>query len=381
MNVLITVLLVILVLGLLIFIHELGHFIAARLVGATVLEFAIGYGPRIFAKEYKGTEYSIRLLPLGGFVKILGDGDPSDDDEKKLMDEDSQGNLKNKSKWAQAFVMLAGVTMNIILAIVCYFIILGFSDWKIGLSYDLEDFRPIGAKITREREGDVPYEVQEDSLADKSDMPDKGYIININGEVVEYVEDISELIEGNSIVEILACDMDEVCNTYTVPVGDDGRIGVAIGANYWVYLDYSDSKLTAGFSHLINNVRLTGKVFGNIFQDAKETGDYSTLSQSVSGPVGIYLMIDYFKTLGWIPFISLIADISLSLAIMNILPIPALDGGRVFIVVLEGIFKKDLNPKVEAIIINISFIILMLFVVFVMVKDIVQIDELKSLFE
>ena len=333
------------------------------------------------SKEYKGTMYSIRLLPLGGFVKILGDGDPGKEEEEQLKEDDEEGNLKNKSKLAQAFVMLAGITMNILLAIICYVIVLGFSNWKIGLSYDLEDFQPLGAEITRERESDVPYEVVEGSLAQESGMPQEGYIKSINNQEVEYVENVSELIKGNSSVEILACDMEEVCNTYTVSVGEDGKIGIAIGVNYLVYLDYSDHKITAGFSHLVNNVRLIGRVFGTLFQDAKETGDYSTLSNSVSGPVGIFFLVDYFKTLGWVPFISLVADLSLSLAIMNILPIPALDGGRVLIVVIEGILKKDLNPKVEAIIINISFVILMVFVVFVMVKDIVQIDELKSLFE
>jgi regulator of sigma E protease len=381
MSIVVTILLVLLVLGILIFVHELGHFIAARLVGATVYEFALGYGPRILKKEYKGTIYSIRALPLGGFVKILGDGDPGKDDEEALKAEDSEGNLKNKSKWAQAFVMLAGVTMNILLAIICYFMVLGFSNWRVSLSYDFENFKPTGAEITRERDGDVPYQTMEDSLAERSGMYKEGYIKTINDQEVEYIEDISTLIEGNSSVRILACDMDGVCNTYTVEVGDDGKIGIAIGANYLVYLDYSNHKFTAGFSHLVNNIRLIGSVFGTLFKEAKETGDYSTLSQSVSGPVGIFFLVDYFKTLGWIPFISLVADLSLSLAIMNILPIPALDGGRVLIVAIEGVLKKDLDPKVEAIIINASFVILMVFVVFVMVKDIVNIDELKSLFE
>jgi regulator of sigma E protease len=132
---------------------------------------------------------------------------------------------------------------------------------------------------------------------------------------------------------------------------------------------------------MVNNVRLIGRVFGQLFRQAKETGDYSSLSQSVSGPVGIFFLVDYFKELGWIPFISLIADLSLSLAIMNILPIPALDGGRVLIVAIEGVLRKDLDPRVETIIINVSFAILMVFVVLVMIKDIVNIDELKSLFE
>ena len=381
MSTVVTILLVIFVLGVLIFVHELGHFLAARLVGATVFEFALGFGPRILSKEYKGTVYSIRALPLGGFVNILGDGDPSKVDEKKLKKTDPSGNLKNKSKLAQMFVMLAGILMNILLAIFCYFLVLGFSNWKIAMSYEFEDFKPIGAKIIRERETDVPYEVVEGSLADKSDMPNIGYIKEIESQKVEYVDDISRLIGKKELVYIEACDMEDVCDTYTVEVAEDGKIGIAIGINYFVYLDYSDHKVFSGFSHLINNLRLIGRVFGSLFREARDTGDYSTLSNSVSGPVGIFFLVNYFKSLGWIPFVSLIADLSLSLAIMNILPIPALDGGRVLIVALEGIFRKDINPKVEAIIINVSFIVLMVLVVFVMIKDIVNIDQLKSLFE
>lgn len=381
MSIVITILLVILVLGILIFIHELGHFLAARLVGATVFEFALGFGPRILSKEYKGTVYSIRLLPLGGFVNILGDGDPSKVDEEKLKKIDQDGNLKNKSKLAQIFVMLAGILMNILLAIFCYFLVLGFSNWKIAMSYEFEDFKPIGAKIVREREADVSYRVIEDELADQSEMPNEGYIKEINGNTVDYVEDISRLIEGNDVVSIAACDMDDVCGVYEVEVSDDGKIGIAIGINYFVYIDYSDNRLFSGFSHLINNFRLIGTVFTYLFKEARETGDYSTLSNSVSGPVGIFFIVDYFKDLGWVPFVSLIADLSLSLALMNVLPIPALDGGRVLIVALEGMFKKDINPRVEAIIINVSFALLMVFVVVIMIKDIVNIDELKSLFE
>lgn len=381
MDIVITILLLVLVLGILVFIHELGHFLAARLVGATVYEFSLGYGPKLISKKYKGTEYSIRILPLGGFVKILGDGDPGKEGEKELKESDKDGNLKNKSKLAQMFVMLAGVTMNILLAITAYFIVLGFSSWKIDLSYEFEDFKPLGAKIVRQRDTDVPYRVLEDSFAMASGMPEEGYIKNINNDYVEYVEDISRLISGNTSVLIDACTVEGVCDQYAVEVNDEGKIGIAIGSNYYISIDYSDNKLLSGFNHLVNNLRLIGRVFTNLFNEAKESGDYSTLSNSVSGPVGMFFLIDYFKELGWVPFISLVADLSLSLAIMNILPIPALDGGRVFILLLESIFKKDIDPKVEAIIINLSFILLMLFVVVVMVKDIVNIEKLKSLFE
>ncbi|MCD4756493.1 site-2 protease family protein [bacterium] len=379
MDILITILLLVLVLGVLIFIHELGHFLAAKIVGATVYEFALGYGPKLISKKYKGTEFSIRLLPLGGFVKILGDGDPS----KKggIKGDDREGNLKNKSKPAQIFVMLAGVSMNFLLAIAAYSIVLSFSNWKIDLSYEFENFKPVGATVVRERDMDVPYQVLVGSLAEKSGMPTEGYIRNINGEFVEYVEDVSRLIEGNDLVAIEACDLENVCGEYMVAVGEDGKVGIAIGSNYYVSVDYSEYKAFSGVSHLINNTRLIGRVMGSLFEEAKETGDYSTLSGTVSGPVGMFFLIDYFKDLGWIPFVFLVADLSLSLAFMNLLPIPALDGGRVFILTIEGVLRKDLNPRIEAIIINLSFILLMVFIAVIMIKDIININELKSLFE
>ena len=378
MSIFITILLVIVVLGLLIFVHELGHYLAARAIGATVEEFALGYGPRLISKRYKGTVYSIRALPLGGFVKILGDSDPGQDEKPSRRND--EGNLKNKSKLAQIFVMLAGVTMNILLTIFFYYLVLGFSDWSVSLTYDFEDFEPVGAEMVRERDMDVPYEVVEGDLADQSEMPDEGYIVAIDGEPIEFIDDISPLLENKNLVVVEACDTENVCDEYPVRVGEDGKIGIAIGFNYFVNIDYSNNKFFAGFSHLANNLRLIGRVFGDLFATARETGDYSALSQSVSGPVGMFFLVDYFKDLGWIPFISLIADLSLSLAIMNILPIPALDGGRVMITAIEGIIGKDLDPKIEAVIINISFALLMVFVVVVMVKDIVNIDQLKSLF-
>jgi hypothetical protein len=234
----------------------------------------------------------------------LGESDLDEEEKKRLGDIGPEDNLKNKSKIAQVFVMLAGIIMNIFLAVTLYLLVLGFNNWKITLASEFADFNPIGAKIVKD--------------VDSTD---------------------------------------------------------------YVYIDYSGFKIFSGFSHSVNNVRLIAKVFNLLFKEAKRTGDYSMVSQTVSGPVGIFLLVDYFKTLGWIPFISLIADLSLSLAIMNILPIPALDGGRVLIVAIEGILRKDLDPKVEAIIINVSFAILMVFVVLVMIKDIVNIDQLKSLFE
>lgn len=380
LSILVNILLFILVIGILTFVHELGHFLAAKLIKATVFEFSLGFGPKLFSKKFRGTEYNIRLLPLGGFVKILGDGDPEKKETKeKLKDDD--GNLHNKSRLAQIFVMLAGVTMNILFAITMYFIILGSSGWKMTLDWSFEDFKPVGANITKEIAEDVKYsEVIKDGGAYVAQIPNEGTIESIAGQTITLSNQVGEVLKEhkNEVVEMNICN--EECQVYSVQVSDKGTIGIALPKNYFVIISYEENKVTAGFAHLINTVRLIGIKFGAMFGEAKTTGDYSEISNSVSGPVGIYFLIDYFKNLGFVTFLSVMGDLSLSLAVMNLLPIPALDGGRVVILLIESIIRRDLNERIKTLIINGSFILLMILVIFIMIKDVLNIQNIKDMF-
>lgn len=380
----INILLVVVVLGLLVFIHEFGHFLAARSIGVKVFEFSLGFGPKIVGKRHKGTLYCIRAFPIGGYVKILGDGDPGEEEKvsKELL---KNANLATRSKIQQIYVMLAGVAMNLLLAVSVYYIVLGNSGWKLYVSIDLSNFSAVGASIGREKVGDAEYiELKEGGNAEKAGMPAKGSIVSIDGISVEYSDDISKIIKENKdeVISMNVCtvDVEKICQDYNVQVSSEGFIGIITVPNYVYFVSYSEHKGSAGFSHLINNVRLMGILLSDMFTEAKSTGDYSDLSNSVSGPIGMYYVLSSFKKDGIIAFLGVVADLSLSLAIMNILPIPALDGGRVFILFLEGLFRKDLNKNIEAIIINLSFIFLMLLTVAVMVKDILNIDEIKSMF-
>ncbi len=369
------------VIGILTFVHELGHFLAAKLVKAKVFEFSLGFGPKLLSKKFRGTEYNIRLLPLGGFVKILGDGDPGKEKaEEKLKKDD--GNLQSKPKIAQIGVMLAGVTMNILFAITMYFIILGSSGWKMTLDWSFENFKPTGAKIVKEVAEDVKYsEVIKDGGAYVAQIPNEGVIKTIAGQEITLSNQVGEVLKARKgeLVDIYICT--EGCNSYVVQVSEAGTIGISLPTNYYVIISYEDHKLTAGFSHLINTVRLISTKLGDLFSEAKTTGDYSEVSNSVSGPVGIYFLIDYFKNLGLITFLSVMGDLSLSLAIMNLLPIPALDGGRVVILSIEGILRKDLNNKIKTLIINGSFILLMILVIFIMIKDVLNIQNIQNMFK
>ena len=379
MSVIINILLLLVVISVLTFIHELGHFIAAKLVKAKVLEFSVGFGPKIYSKKKNETDFSIRALPFGGYVKILGDGDPTESKENRK----DKGNLKNKSKPAQMFVMLAGVTMNILLAVGLYTLYLGNNNWQFAIGSAYDDIHPVGAVIVKERVSDIPYMLAEDGGAKDSGMYEEGYIISVNGEEILDYDELTNVLSSlkGKTASVHACDTDNNCDTFEVLISEDGKLGVYTGYNYNSYLDYSKNKLFSGFSHSINVVKLTGEALSSLISDAKKTGDYSELSNAVSGPVGIYFIVDYFKTLGLISFLGILADLSLSLALINIFPIPALDGGRFFILLIESIVRKDLDERVEATIINISFIFLILFIILIMVKDIVNINELKSLFK
>ena len=374
-SILINILLFILIIGFLTFIHELGHFLAAKAIKTKVYEFSLGFGPKLICKKFKETLYCIRIIPLGGFVKILGDGDPGkEEDEKKLRDSDY--NLNNKPKGLQIMVMLAGVFMNLLFAIIFYYVMLGMTEWRTNPIYvNLDKVNIVGASVDRV----IGYEAISEGNADLAGVPRYGIVKQINGEDIDDRDVLTERISEQEEVSVLVCDEQvKECEQYLVEVDDDGRIGIYVSYGY--ILDYSDVKFWGGGLYLVNNLKIVSNLLGSMIGVARETGDYSDLSNTVAGPVGIFLLIDNFKSRGFVVLLSLVADLSLSLAIMNILPIPALDGGRVLILLIEAIFRKDLNEKVKAIIINISMGLLMVLVVLIIVKDVINIDAMRDMF-
>ena len=379
MSIFVNILLFLLVISILTFVHELGHFVSAKIIGAKVLEFSLGFGPKLFSKKWRETIYSFRGLPFGGYVKILGDGDPGEEMNSKA---DDKRDLRKKPKWQQIFVMLSGVTMNILLAISIYYVVLASNGWELVLNSDFKDFKAIGAEVYLEREGDVEYEIIEGGKASEAKLPEKGFIKSIDNKEIVYMEEVGEYIstKKGETISINIC-VDEKCSDYVIEVPEEGKIGISLPSNYLVILSYKEHKLFAGFSHIRNSLVLIGNKLEEMIGNARLSGDYSELSNSVSGPVGIYFVIDYFKKFGVIPFLGMIADLSVSLALVNVLPIPALDGGRVMILLLEWIAGKELDEKIETKIINGSFIFLIILILFIIIKDIVNIDSMKELFK
>jgi regulator of sigma E protease len=377
LNFLINILLVFGILGILILVHELGHFLAARISKVRVDEFAIGLGPKIVGWVRGETHFRLNLLPIGGYVKILGEGDEV---TSKKESKDPR-NLKNKSKLIRIFVMLAGIIMNILLAVSIYYFFIIRMDYRWEVSPDFRNTKPMFGQIETEKTGDVEYSgLVEDMNAEKAGLPEKGRILEIEGEKLSYSYEVTELLKENKgeEVEMSVC-ADEICSKYEVKVSEEGTVGIYLYQNYRVFISYAETKLFAGFAHAANVVGLVGEKFGEIWGNAQETGNYSEVVNNVSGPVGVYVIVDYFKGYGALALLGFLADFSLTLGIMNLLPIPALDGGRVLLVIIEAIIGRPLNKKLEALVINISFLLLVVLMIAIIFKDIFTMDQLRSL--
>ncbi|MCK9368964.1 site-2 protease family protein [Candidatus Dojkabacteria bacterium] len=360
----------------LVFIHELGHFLAARIVKAKVLEFGLGLGPKMFSKHFKGTLYRLNWLPFGGYVKILGE-----ENDDKILD---SGNLQNKTPIARIFVMLAGVFMNIVLAISLYYVLIPVSGYKIYLSEAASNVKPVLAQMYVEK---IQEKVTYDALIDNggakaAGMPSSGTIDKIDGIKIEYSNQISGILSNKKEqkVEVSVCNEDK-CKLYFPIVSSEGKLGISVVQNYVNVLSYEKNKLTSGIAHPINVLKISIVGLGNIFKQAKSTGDYSTAVNTVSGPIGIFVAIDNLKKYGLETMLFMVADLSLVLGVMNVLPIPALDGGRVLLILPELLFKKRINWKLELILINFTFILLFALMIVVAIKDVVYIKVLQSLFK
>lgn len=377
-DIVINIVIVLVILGFLITIHELGHFLSAKFFKVKVEAFAIGLGPKIWGRKIGDTEYRLNVLPIGGYVKILGEGDEVLDKKKA---KDSR-NFKNISKWKQIVVLLAGVTMNFIFAVIIYYFFIISSSYKLELGGDIRDFKPILGTISVEKVSEVEYiEVVKDGSSDKAGLPDKGFISSIDGVNLKYSYEFRDYVvqkQGQEVV-LNVC-VEAGCRDYPVVISSEGRAGLIIPLNYKVYLDYRNDKVLSGFGHSANLLALISDRLSELFSEAKETGDYSNVANNISGPVGIYVVVEAFKKYGFLTLLGLTADLSFSLAIMNLLPIPALDGGRVLLIFLEKLSGRFWSKRLEALAINISFVLLLLLMVGIIFKDIFLFNDLRELF-
>ena len=370
----------ILILSGLVVIHEFGHFIVSKLNGITVEEFGIGYPPRVFGKQFGETLYSINLLPFGGFVKIAGSDIEDDEDESKyLHDPDS---FVNKTAWQKAKVIGAGAFMNLILAIILFYLFLGFNNFR---SFYIPMFFEHDFKLGNPNYIDtVVFDMTEDSGATNAGIEAGEAIVEIDGAEVFNIDDVRNAVSGKvgqevevKVVDIKNRDYDKYRVIKVVPtVGDNGDavLGVYLGSSVSISYDSKLERILSGPMHSYNMLSYSLSTLGKIIGVSFRTKDISPVSQSVAGPVGIYNVFDSVIKYGGskvlLGMVDTVALVSLGFAITNILPFPALDGGRLVFIAIEGLTKKRVSVRVEAGIHRVGMMLLLALVVLITIKDI-----------
>ncbi len=371
-----TTIIFLLVLTVLVFVHELGHFLAARMFGIRVDEFAIGFPPRIASWVWGKTRYAINLLPLGGYVRIYGEN---------TEDERTEDNMLSKAKWKQIVVLVAGVTFNIIFA----WLLLSASLF-IGTKASVEAMP--SAIISNPTLTIVM--VAPGSPAEKAGLKPGDEILSItNSKVLIASSSLSvvgaqEVIAGatNKVQFTVkqfnpAIDKDKTAieintNVYEVKsisvVPEEGIVNgkKAIG----ISMDMLATVKAGFFESFYYGARQTYYLTANVavglytFIGSAITGNAS-LAQ-VSGPVGIAGAVGESAKVGLASLLVIAAVISANLAVLNLAPFPALDGGRIVVVVIEAIIRRELNPKVIQWINGIGFLLLIGLMLIVTAKDI-----------
>lgn len=309
---LITILGAVFVFGVIVMIHELGHFLTAKACGMRVDEFAIGIGPNVIQKQKGETLYSIRLLPLGGFNKIAG-MDPSE--------EVGERGFNNKPVWQRFIVIAAGATFNFLLAIVIYFCIFAFHGTTV----------PSHEPVIGDTFAGNP--------AAEAGIQQGDRILTINGQSIQEWKDITQSLQGHSnhVVSVTLDRKGEIISTTVIPreSGDRAVIGInpvmdvkqyGIGESAVYAVTHTGSTIIEMLQGLWNIV--TGHSKGD-----------------VAGPIGVAQMAGQVAQHGFISLLLFTALLSLNLGVINLLPIPVLDGGHLVLLILEGITGRKLPEK------------------------------------
>jgi len=344
-----TILLFAIVLAVLILSHELGHFLFAKLSGTKVEEFGLGFPPRIFGIKKGGTIYSLNWIPFGGFVKILGE----DDTEKK------SGSFSSKPIYVRAAILVAGVFFNLILA----WVLFSFA-YLIGAPTSVDGDTPGAITI---------IDVQKDSAAEAvglmpGDKLKKLSFLNetLEVETITGVQEFVKIHRGQEIqLEYFRGEELLVASAVPEPI-----LGVAMDRIGIVSLPFHKA-VWEGTKDTVFLTIIIVKLFGLLI--AELFGGGGALASQVSGPIGIVGMVGSAAKFGLVYIVQFVALFSVNLAILNMIPFPALDGGRLLFLAIEAIKGSPINQKIQQQVNMIGFAILIGLMLLVTFRDIVRI--------
>ncbi len=331
----ITIISSIIIFLLVILIHEFGHFIVAKMNGVSVLEFSVGMGPKLFQRESNGTLYSLRLLPVGGYCQLEGEDEEND----------SPNSLNNQSPLVRLKVILAGAIMNFILAFILLILLMSVS------------------RVSTEVSG-----VLEDSPAYSSGIQTGDKIVSINGKNINDGEELLQNIKESQGDLDIGVIRDSQSKNIKVTPRLENNVR-KIGVNFQEEYDIKNFSLIKGFKKgVITFLNLTGMLYK--FLGMLITGQLGL--GGVSGPVGVVKEIGNAAKTGVANLIFLLAYININLGVFNLLPIPALDGGRAIFILIEMIFGKKISQEKEGYIHMVGLILLLALIAVVTIKDVIK---------
>ncbi len=338
--------------GVIIFVHELGHFLFAKIMGVRVLKFSLGFGPKLIGKKYGDTEYLISAIPLGGYVKMLGETS-----EEQLGDEEKQFAYNYQKVWKRFVIVVSGPLFNIIFAVAIFF----FS-FLNGL--------PV---MTPEIGSTMP-----DTPAAKAGLVKGDRIMEIDGVTINQWEEMTEVIHKNP-GKLLRMTIQKDGKTFQVSLTpekklvkdifgegkDVGLIGIKPSGNTIIkkenivnaFADSIDRTWEMSVLTLVSIVKLIQRVIP---------------METIGGPILIVQMAGEQASRGFLNFFIFMAIININLGVLNLLPIPILDGGHVLFLGIEAIRKKPLSEKVVSISQKIGLAILLSLMVVVFYNDILR---------
>lgn len=339
-------LLAIFIFGLLIFLHELGHYLTARAFGVRVEEFSIGMGPKILSYTSKKTaiKYSVGMFPFGGYVSMLGEDEESD----------SPDAFSKKAPWKRLIITAAGATMNLLTGLALMLVLVISSG-------------PLASNtIARYRDDSFFEENHITSSATYGLLPGDE-ILAINGNAVHIGFDLSyEIMHTGGRESTVTILRDGVERTLTVTFPSEAAEGMTVGiVDFYVTQDTRDlgSILTHTWYRTTGTVKMVWESFVGLF-----TGEYGF--EAVSGPVGVADAMTEAAATSPLQLILFVAVISINLGIVNLFPIPALDGGRIVFILIEMIFRRPVPQKYEGIIHFVGIVLLMGLMILILFKDI-----------
>ena len=355
-----TVVSAIIVLGVLIFVHEFGHFIVAKRFDIKVLRFSLGFGPKIIGRTYGETEYCLSAVPLGGYVKILGQ-----DPDEEIEEEDLDRAFSRKSVWIRMAVVVAGPLFNLLLAVLIFSVVYMFGVPQLTTK--------VGT-------------VNKDFPAYQAGVRDGDRILSVNGNKVTSWTELSHAIRkskgdtitlgikrGNKVISVNVAPMIKKTKNLFGETIEVRMVGITAAREITTRSVGPFRAIWMGIHRTWEIIYLTFVSIGKIIQRVIP-------AKTIGGPIMIMQMAGQQARAGLVNFLLFMALISINLGILNLLPIPVLDGGHLFFMLFEAVFGKPLSVRKMEIAQNIGLALLVLLMVFAFYNDLSRIFHFKGFF-